>query len=663
MATDRSGSGVVESDYVARGVAFGATEQMLRRRADRISQLRLAAFVVALGSGLALGAGWGPRPFLVAGVVIGGAAFVMLARWHRSVRRVASVAGVRRVVCEQGPLRIARNWGAIASQLPDDRIPDHAYANDLDITGHASIGRLLDVTSAGPGRRTLMSWLLDQTATVSELRERQAAVRELAPAAEWRETLTAGAWTAAVSRRGDVERFLTWAEQPAWLIRRPAILWASRVLPFLIVPTALLAMLSALWTAGVYKAPTGPIIAIAAFAKATWWLPFLAGIWLSVAARRALGDGIRAAMSHLSGLSAYAEMLAHVEAASFGAPKMQALRARLATGRGASRELMRLGSIVRLAEARYSPMAHTALQLLGLWDFHVLVALERWQLASGSHARDWLAALGEAEAISALATLAYDNPDWVMPEFIEGPARIEARALGHPLLPPRSRVSNDTTVGPPGTFVLVTGSNMSGKSTLLRAIGTNVVLAQAGGPVCAASMRFTPVDVWTSIRIDDSLEAGVSLFMAELRRLKRIVDAARDPARTRPLLYLLDEMLHGTNTAERRIAARRVLTYLLEARAIGAVTTHDLTLAEDSSLDTSAQRVHFTEHFERGSDGMSMTFDYQLRPGLATSANALKLLAMIGLDDDQPPSVRGGNAEPGPRRARSEKRDGRTGDE
>ena len=339
-------------------------------------------------------------------------------------------------------------------------------------------------------------------------------------------------------------------------------------------------------------------------------------------------------MSHLSGLAAYAEMLGHVESAPFDAPRLRAVRERLATGRGAGRELTRLGAIVRLAEARYSPMAYVVLQLLGLWDFHVLVALERWQQTSGARARDWLAALGEAESLSALATLAYDNPDFVMPEFVDGPVRIDARALGHPLLPARSRVNNDVAVGPPGTFLLVTGSNMSGKSTLLRAIGTNVVLAQAGGPVCAASLTLTPVDIWTSIRIDDSLEAGVSLFMAELKRLKRIVDAARDPARSRPLLYLLDEMLHGTNTAERRIAARRVLGYLIDAGAIGAVTTHDLTLAEDPSLDAPAQRVHFTEQFERTPAGMTMTFDYRLRSGLATSANALKLLAMIGLGDE-----------------------------
>jgi len=147
-------------------------------------------------------------------------------------------------------------------------------------------------------------------------------------------------------------------------------------------------------------------------------------------------------------------------------------------------------------------------------------------------------------------------------------------------------------------------------------------------------MQLTVVDLWTSIRIDDSLEAGVSLFMAELRRLKRIVDAARDPRRARALLYLLDEILHGTNTAERRIAARRVITYLVRAGAIGAVTTHDLTLAEDPVLDAAARRVHFTERFETHDGVTSMTFDYLLRPGLATSANALKLLAMIGLGDD-----------------------------
>ena len=641
MADSPSALGSGAADYATRAAAFAQIEAALRRQVERISQLRLLAFIVAGGSGIALLGGWGRAALMVAGLVIGAAAYVALASRHAERRQRARWAGVRRIVCEQGAHRVARDWNALAPWSGEVLNHEHPHAADLDVTGHASLVRLLDVTSPGPGRLTMMSWLTGQAPLVAELRARQDAVRELTPAVEWRETLTAHAWTAGQSRRADVERFLTWTGEKPWLLERPAYIWAARVLPFFIVPTVGLAFLSIFWTWGALPPPSDSIVRLGALARQWWVLPFAAGVLLTGLTRREVGARLQAAMSHLGGLAAYAAMLGHVESSPFTTPRLAGLRERLANERGASRALTRLGAIVRLAETQYSPMGHMVLQLLGLWDLHVVVALERWQATSGMHARDWLSALGDAEALAALATLAHDNPGWTMPDFVDGPARIEASALGHPLLPGETRVSNDVSVGLPGSFLLVTGSNMSGKSTLLRAIGTNVVLAQAGGPVCAQSMRLTPVDVWTSIRIDDSLEAGVSLFMAELRRLKRIVDAARDPARPRPLLYLLDEILHGTNTAERRIAARRVLTYLLDAGAIGAVTSHDLTLADDPSLDGPAQRVHFTERFEQRNGAMTMTFDYKLRPGLATSANALKLLAMIGLGDeaDSPPRV------------------------
>lgn len=634
MADSGPALGGVAEAYAARAEAFARTESALRRDAERLSRFRLLAFVIAAGSGIALLGEWGNRPLVLTGLILGAIAYILLARRHAERRRKASWAGVRRLVCEQGAHRVARDWNALVPWTGEELTHDHPYAADLDVTGHASLVRLLDVTSPGPGRLTLMSWLAGAVPPVSELRSRQEAVRELAPAVEWRETLTAHAWTAGASRRTDVERFLIWAEQKPWLLGRPAFVWGSRVLPFFIAPMAVLAFLSLLWARGVMPPPADWAVDLGAIARRWWVFPFAAGILLTALTRRGVTARLEAAMSHLSGLASYAAMLAHVEGSTFTTPRMAALRERLTGQGGASRALKRLGAIVRLAEARYSPMGHGVLQVLGLWDLNVVVALERWQVMSGAHARDWLDALGDAEALAAFATLAHDNPGWTTPELVDGPARIEARALGHPLLPAATRVSNDVTVGPPGTFLLVTGSNMSGKSTLLRAIGTNVILAQAGGPVCAASMRLTPVDVWTSIRIDDSLEAGVSLFMAELQRLKRIVDAARDPGRARPLLYLLDEILHGTNTAERRIAARRVITYLLKAGAIGAVTTHDLTLADDPTLESAAQRVHFTERFEERDGGTSMTFDYRLRPGLATSANALKLLAMIGLGED-----------------------------
>jgi len=269
-----------------------------------------------------------------------------------------------------------------------------------------------------------------------------------------------------------------------------------------------------------------------------------------------------------------------------------------------------------------------------LWDIHLLGAFERWQARAGRHAREWLEALGEAEALSALAGLLHANPGWAMPEIDPAADRLRGEELGHPLIPVSKRVDNDVEVGPPGTFLLVTGSNMSGKSTLLRAIGVNVVLANAGGPVCARSLRLPTLALWTSMRVEDSLERGVSFFMAELERLKAVVDAAHSVRAEgeRRLLYLLDEILQGTNTAERQIAARRIIMHLVKEGAIGAVSTHDLTLAANPEIEEAARLVHFTETIREGAEGMVMSFDYKLRPGIATSTNALKLMEIVGLD-------------------------------
>jgi DNA mismatch repair ATPase MutS len=308
-------------------------------------------------------------------------------------------------------------------------------------------------------------------------------------------------------------------------------------------------------------------------------------------------------------------------------------------------------------------MIFPVLQAVFLWNFHTLWLLEGWQRDNVQHAREWLQALGTLEAYSALATLGYDHPDWAFPEVTTNQdeagevatgghgAVLEARNLGHPLLPDEVCVGNDVSIGPAGTFLLVTGSNMSGKSTLLRAIGTNVVLAQAGGPVCASWLRLAPVILTTSIRVQDSLEHGVSYYMAELQRLKQVVDTslqARDSGATSTPLFLLDEILHGTNTSERQIAARHIIGYLLSIGATGAVSTHDLTLADSPQFAQDRALVHFTEQFERDSAGRpSMTFDYKLRPGLATSTNALKLMEIVGLPlPEQVPSPPGTPATP-----------------
>jgi DNA mismatch repair ATPase MutS len=244
-----------------------------------------------------------------------------------------------------------------------------------------------------------------------------------------------------------------------------------------------------------------------------------------------------------------------------------------------------------------------------------------------------MAAVGELDALSAFALVRQDNPGWCLPDVQElrsaAPPELRAASLAHPLIRDDRRVANDVVVGPPGTLVLITGSNMSGKSTLLRAIGLNAVLAQAGAPVCAAALAMPASAIETSVRVQDSLEQGMSYFMAALARLKGVLDHARRPHGDRVVLYLLDEILQGTNTAERGIAVRGVARLLLDAGAIGVMTTHDLGLAGTPPLDTAARLVHFTETVDEQG---RMTFDYRLRPGLATSRNALRLMRLIGLD-------------------------------
>jgi hypothetical protein len=489
------------------------------------------------------------------------------------------------------------------------------------------------------GLATLRDWLLAPAAP-SAACARQAAVAELAPLNDLRDRLALRGRLMGAAQ-ADYERFLRWAEQPAWLPARGWLLVLARVLP---VATLLLA------GAQVAGLTTLPL----------WLGGIVAGLALTQTVGRAVDREINEIAERQQVFATYAEVFHMLGSQPFGAPELRRLQGELAAaGLRADRQMRRLTRLMALADLR-GWMFFYPIQLATLWNVHVLWLLDRWRQAVGGSARHWLAALGEFEALAALATLAHDHPDWAFPELIDlrNDAKereiivdqtfsrisrafvdriLEARGLGHPLLPPDVCVRNDVSLGPPGQFLLVTGSNMSGKSTLLRAIGLNVTLAQAGGPVCAEMLQLRPVVLATSMRVQDSLEQGVSYFMAELQRLKQVVDAAEHvhSRGERTLLFLLDEMLHGTNTSERQIAARRIILHLLSLGATGAISTHDLTLADAPELAAASEMVHFTEEFARGPDGLSMRFDYRLRPGIATSTNALKLMEMVGLPAEE----------------------------
>jgi energy-coupling factor transporter ATP-binding protein EcfA2 len=580
--------------------------------------------------------------------------FVVLVGRHRRIRARQEHQGALADLCSEGLLRLDREWEELEEALPESErsgAPDSAasdrgtgspgapgtgaekpgdtippFAHDLDLLGRASLERLLGPTPSLLGRRTLRSWLL-QAAPPVEAVARARAVEELAGDTDLRLEM------AARGRRGatpptpeDVDAFLEWAEEPPWT--RDSLLWGVGMwlLPALTLVLGGL-QLGAGW-------------------PAAWLLPFLAGVILLWRTRERVGRDLRRAARGAPALRPLAPVLRLLEDRRWEAPVLQELTGRLGgDGAPAHQRLDALRRRVDGADSRAN-LVYQSVNPFLLLDLHLVRALDGWRADSGGRVRNWLHAVGEMEALSALATLAHDHPDWTFPTWREAePPRIEARALGHPLLPPDRCVRNDVEVGSPGSFLLVTGSNMSGKSTLLRALGTNVVLAGAGGPVCAEVLELPEVRLRTSMIISDSLEDGVSRFMAELLRVRDIVRAARETApHEPPLLYLVDEILQGTNSEERRMAGRRFIRHLLRQRALGALTTHDLELHRHPEVEAGAVPVHFRESVREGEAGARLDFDYRLRPGLATTRNALELAERVGLTD--PDAEDGGPSQP-----------------
>jgi hypothetical protein len=603
--------------YEARAAGHTAARDAETRRSTLVSHLRLATFVPGAALVVSALTRGGPVVPLAAGLVLL-VVFAVLIVWHARIDERAARFEALRVVNLQALARIGRAWDALPVALPPEPedLEHHPYAHDLDLFGRASLLQWVGPAATAPGTTTLHAWLLHPAAP-PDIRARQRAVVELSAAHEWREHLGALGQLASAIRPAELATFLRWAEAPG-----PFTAGRRRLLR-----AAVLIITAAVWI-------TIALNAAGILPGVPWMIPILAGTILSFATAAQVHGAFNRAGAGQHAFARYADLFDHATDLPAADLHLASLRARLsADGASAPVCLRRLNRILGFAQLRSGAgIFHFVVQALTLWDFHVLFALDRWREHVGPRLRDWMAALGELDALSAFATIKADNPGWHMPEVAASDLAFEARALGHPLISADRRVANDVSIGPPGTLLLITGSNMSGKSTLLRAIGLNAVLAQAGAPVCATFLRLPRVDLETSLRVQDSLEHGLSYFMAALARLKGVVDHAKRAATDRDapvVLYLLDEILQGTNTAERSIAVRGVARHLLQAGAIGAMTTHDLGLAAEEPLKSAAQLAHFTEIVDAGG---GMTFDYRLRPGLATSRNALRLMHLIGID-------------------------------
>jgi hypothetical protein len=548
---------------------------------------------------------------------------------HEKVVRDLRRAGQAAAFYRDGLARLDGAWkgkGRQGQRFLDEK---HPYAADLDLFGSGSLFELLCTARTRTGEETLAGWLL-HPASAAEARARQEAIAELRPSLALREDLAL--LGADVPVGVDFDAVAAWgAAAPVLAPRWPR--WIILVLG------ALTVLCAAGWAVAAFRL-LGPETITGSFFSQFRSLPFLVLLAVDGAFAGALLTRVRQVLGAVEkrgrDLAMLARVLARLERTSFSSPRLRDLRKRLdaADGVPPSQRIARLGNRIDLLNSRrnllFAPVAY-----LLMWGTQHAYAFEAWRAASGKAVADWLRVVGEFEAFCSTASYAFENPGDPFPEIVADGACCDGEGLAHPLLPkcvpndlhlPTSCSPGADGEKPTGGVWIVSGSNMSGKSTFLRTVGVNVVLALAGAPVRAQRLRLSPLAVGATLRIQDSLQEGRSRFYAEVLRVRQLVDLSRGPL---PLLFLLDELFAGTNSHDRRLGAESVVRGLVQAGAIGLVTTHDLSLTQIAEqLGPRAANVHFADHFENG----VMTFDFRLRPGVVQHSNALALMRAVGLE-------------------------------
>jgi hypothetical protein len=594
----------------------------LERRHIRTGNFKLAAVAVGVVLAVLIIA----RRISPFWILLPGAVFLALAIAHERILRAKSRAEAAAGLYRRGMARIEDNWAGTGSTGDRFRDANHVYADDLDLFGRGCLFELLSTARLPMGEERLASWLLGASPP-DEIIERQKVIAELRENLDLREDI---ALTGEDLRpRLEPAPLVAWAEGPPQCRSKP-LRW---IFPFLAL-AALAAILYLLAEQRIF--PLAAVLAVELLLYSRW--------------RRRAQQVMDTLHSNAEGLALFSQVLARIEREQFASPHLRRHTAELATGEEpASRAVHELARIVYWIDGREGMLAKLA-DLPLLYSLQTAFAADAWRSRWGPHMRSWLDAAGEVEALLSFASYSFEHPADPFPEFVPpfaepgasassngargsqaGPDQaatipiFDGRELGHPLIPSLQCVPNSIRLDAGTRLLLVSGSNMSGKSTLLRTAGINLVLALAGAPIRGTSLRLTPVALGTRIRSTDSLQEGRSNFYTEILHIRRVFDLLGGHA---PLLFLFDELLEGTNSKDRYTGADGLLRALIGRGAIGIVTTHDLALTEvGESLGTLIRNVHFQDYVENG----KMRFDYRLRDGVVAKSNAIELMRLIGL--------------------------------
>lgn len=537
-------------------------------------------------------------------------AFIIFIIQHEKMRKQKELAFSLASINRQAIDRINGKWVEFTDKGEEYIDQKHQYSIDLDIFGQASVFQWINNTFTFLGRKFLRNSLIEPEKDILKIRERQAAINELAGKLDWRQGFLADG-SSIKNGMNNPESLFKWTENENHVFRNPWLIWGIRFISLATVVSLFLPFLI----------DKGYLIITVIFLL-TQLILFIIGIRFYLNINKVID-------LHNDAILTYQKLLTKIERESFESEYLSELKSSLIDSNGnyASKQINELSFIVDMMSFKYSPLIYFLLNVIFLLDYHCMIALEKWKKKSGYSVRTWLTVIGKLEEISSLSTIRYDNPNWCNPQLTNLKQNFSAKNMGHPLLFSNARVSNDLNIKGSGNVLLITGSNMSGKSTLLRTVGLNLILAYTGAPVCASDFKCSIMDIYTSMRVSDNLEKKISSFYAELLRIKIIIQAAH---RSNSILFLLDEIFKGTNSKDRHIGATAVIRKLSKMSAVGLVSTHDLELGElEFDKDIDVDNYHFSESYLNN----QIIFDYKLNPGVSKTTNAIYLIKMIGIDE------------------------------
>lgn len=596
----------IEQKYKKREVRYNNLLQK-QEKADRfISNLRLAVFLAGIGAAIIM---YMTHNFVLftAVLILFAAAFIYLVVRHEKLINSIKYVTVLRDINTCSLKRLKGEWNTFADDGRDFMDSSHSYSEDLDIFGKNSLFQWINTANTFIGRRRLSELFSGVIGNSDDIRNRQEAVNELAKMLSWRQRFLAEG----MLKKGemcDPRKLIRWARESSEFFRNFWVIFIIRVCPII---TLILVV-------------TGLVMN-----KVSWYLPVAALIAQFALLSYKIKERYRMfsiAENYADDLKVYYKMIKLFEKQRFKSPHIKKIKKEIKDKNGLEvfKQVDKLSSIIDAIADRRN-FFYVFINILALWDFQNIIALERWKQKSGPVLIKWFDALGRIEALASLAVIRFENPDWVMPVICDGnESIIETKGIGHPLLTEK-RTYNDFTIDNKVKVLLITGSNMSGKSTLLRTAGINLVMAYAGAPVCARWFRATLMEIGTCMRVSDNLRENISSFYAELLRIKKIITEAETG---KSVFFLLDEIFKGTNSLDRHTGAKVLINKLSLTGSIGLVSTHDLELCELERQNERIANYHFQEYYKDG----GIYFDYKLRPGPSTTRNALYLMQLAGIN-------------------------------